>query len=348
VFANCFSTLILFIGYLPLIVLLSISLAVSFVIAKVRIKTKVILTSIFVLTVLISPFLFYQIKYSEDWNFIVSPLNYALFKLISSPENIIKNFLINLMFVFTNMLPEPGKGWWILAGSGQNYTFSMIRTIFVSIGFLNFIISEKNQKIKLFFLSLFFSYVFLLSLFDVSAHHSVCPSFILYIACAKGIAELKIRFKNNPIPLHIPFTLLLILFSSIGIIINSKKIIEANPDKLLEPKLKVVEFLMKNNIKRVVEISPNHHIPIGILTDGKIKVASYFLLGLQISQKPPNDISSIVELLRRIFLLEKNSVFIADKSIQDIYRLVKLSGFDIKELFRISVGQYYLVVFTIE
>jgi hypothetical protein len=347
VFANCFSTLILFIGYLPLIVLLSISLAVSFVIAKVRIKTKVILTSIFVLTVLISPFLFYQIKYSEDWNFIVSPLNYALFKLISSPKNIIKNFLINLMFIFTNMLPEPGKGWWILAGSGQNYTFSMIRTIFVSIGFLNFIISEKNQKIKLFLLSLFFSYVFLLSLFDVSAHHSVCPSFILYIACAKGIAELKFKIKH--IPLHIPFTLLLILFSSIGIIINSKKIIEANQDKLLEPKLKVVEFLMKNNIKRVVELSPNHHIPIGILTDGKIKVVSYFLLGLQLSQKPPNDIMSIVELLRRIFLLEKNSVFISDKFIQDIYQLVnKLLGFKIKELFRISVGQYYLVVFTIE
>jgi hypothetical protein len=247
------------------------------------------------------------------------------------------------------MLPEPGKGWWILAGSGQNYTFSMIRTIFVSIGFLNFIISGKNQKIKLFFLSLFFSYVFLLSLFDVSAHHSVCPSFILYIACAKGIAELKIKFKNNPVPLYIPFTLLLILFSSIGIIINSKKIIEANPDKLLEPKLKVVEFLMKNNIKRVVELSPTHHIPIGILTDGKIKVASYFLLGLQLSQKSPNDIASIVELLRRIFLLEKNSVFISDKFIQDIYQLVnKLLGFKIKELFRISVGQYYLVVFTIE
>jgi hypothetical protein len=105
---------------------------------------------------------------------------------------------------------------------------------------------------------------------------------------------------------------------------------------------------MKNNIKRVVELSPNHHIPIGILTDGKIKVVSYFLLGLQLSQKPPNDIMSIVELLRRIFLLEKNSVFISDKFIQDIYRLVKLSGFDIKELFRISVGQYYLVVFTIE
>jgi hypothetical protein len=348
VFANCFSTPILFIGYLPLIVLLSISLAVSFVIAKVRIKTKVILTSIFVLTVLISPFLFYQIKYSEDWNFIISPLNYALFKLISSPKNIIKNFLINLMFIFTNMLPEPGKGWWVLTGSGQNYTFSMIRTIFISLGFLNFIISEKNQKIKLFLLSLFFSYVFLLSLFDVSAHHSIFPSIILYIACAKGIAELKIRFKNNPIPLYIPFTLLLILFSSIGIIINSKKIIEANPDKLLEPKLKVVEFLMKNNIKRVVELSHTHHIPIGILTDGKIKVVSYSLLTLQLSQKPPNDINSIVKLLGRIFSLEKNSVFIGDKFIQNIYRLVKLSGFDIKELFRISVGQYYLVVFTIE
>jgi hypothetical protein len=199
------------------------------------------------------------------------------------------------------MLPEPGKGWWVLTGSGQNYLFSIIRTIFVSIGFLNFILSEKNQKIKLFLLSLIFSYVFLLSIFDVSAHHSISTSFILYIACAKGIAELKFKIKH--IPLHIPFTLLLILFSSIGIIFNSKKIIEANQDKLLEPKLKVVEFLMKNNIKRVVELSPNHHIPIGILTDGKIKVVSYFLLGLQLSQKPPNDIMSIVELLRRIFLL---------------------------------------------
>jgi hypothetical protein len=105
---------------------------------------------------------------------------------------------------------------------------------------------------------------------------------------------------------------------------------------------------MKNNIKRVVELLPNHHIPIGILTDGKIKVASYFLLGLQLSQKSPNDIGSTVELLGRIFLLEKNSFFIADKFIQDIYLLAKLLGFEIKELFRISVGQYYLVVFTIE
>jgi hypothetical protein len=351
VYSNYFSAPFLPTEYLPLIALLTISLAVSFAIAKIRIKTKVILISTFVLTLLISPFLFYQIKYSENWfsfKFVASPLKYALYRLIPSPENIIKNFLINLMFIFTNMLPEPGKGWWVLTGSGQNYTFSMIRTIFISLGFLNFIISEKNQKIKLFLLSLFFSYVFLLSLFDVSAHHSIFPSIILYIACAKGIAELKIRFKNNPIPLYIPFTLLLILFSSIGIIINSKKIIEANPDKLLEPKLKVVEFLMKNNIKRVVELSHTHHIPIGILTDGKIKVVSYSLLTLQLSQKPPNDINSIVKLLGRIFSLEKNSVFIGDKFIQNIYRLVKLSGFDIKELFRISVGQYYLVVFTIE
>jgi hypothetical protein len=344
VFANCFSTPILFIGYLPLIVLLSISLAVSFVIAKVRIKTKVILTSIFVLTVLISPFLFYQIKYSEDWNFIISPLNYALFKLVSSPKNIIKNFLINLMFVFTNMLPEPGKGWWVLTGSGQNYLFSMIRTIFISLGFLNFIISEKNQKIKLFLLSLFFSYVFLLSLFDVSAHHSVCPSFILYIACAKGIAELEFKIKH--IPLHIPFTLLLILFSSIGIIINSKKIIEANPDKFLEPKLKVVEFLMKNNIKRVVELSHTHHIPIGILTDGKIKVVSYFLL----LANPKKPLSNPIEFFRKILSFERNSVFLyADNSPPDkFYDFIKLLGFKIKELFRISMKQYYLVVFTIE
>jgi hypothetical protein len=351
VFSNCFSVPFLPTDYLPLIALLTISLAVSFAIAKIRIKTKVILISTFVLTLLISPFLFYQIKYSENWlsfKFLASPLKYALYRLIPSPEKIIKNFLINLMFIFTNMLPEPGKGWWSLTGSGQNYIFAIIRTIFVSIGFLNFIVSEKNQKIKLFLLSLIFSYVFLLSIFDVSAHHSIFPSLILYIACAKGIAELKIRFKNNPIPLYIPFTLLLILFSSIGIIINTKKIIEANPDKLLEPKLKVVEFLMKNNIKRVVELSPTHHIPIGILTDGKIKVVSYSLLTLQLSQKTPNDINSIVKLLGRIFSLEKNSVFIGDKFIQNIYRLVKLSGFEIKELFRISVGQYYLVVFTIE
>jgi hypothetical protein len=349
VFSNCFSVPFLPTDYLPLIALLTVSLAVSFAIAKIRIKTKVMLISTFVLTLLISPFLFYQIKYSEDWNsfkFLASPLKYALHRLIPSPENIIKNFLINLMFIFTNIFPESGKGWWILTGSGQNYTFAIIRTIFVSIGFLNFIISEKNQKIKLFFLSLIFTYVFLLSLFDVSAHHSITTSFILYIACAKGIAELKFKIKH--IPLHVPFTLLLILFSSIGIIINSKKIIEANPDKLLEPKLKVVEFLMRNNIKRVVEILPTHHIPIGILTDGKIKVVSYSLLTLQLSQKPPNDINSIAKLFGRIFSLEKNSVFIADKSIQDIYRLIKLSGFDIKEFFRISVGQYYLVVFTIE
>jgi len=355
VYSNCFSIPILPTDYLPLIVLLTISLALSFAIAKIRIKTKIMLISIFALTLLISPFLFYQIKYSENWlsfKSMASPLKYALYRLIPSPENIIKNFLINLMFIFTNMLPEPGKGWWVLTGSGQNYLFSIIRAIFISLGFLNFIISEKNQKIKLFLLSLFFSYAFLLSLFDVSAHHSIFPSIILYIACAKGIAELKIKFKNNPIPLYVPFTLLLILFSSIGIIINSKKIIEANPDKLLEPKLKVVEFLMKNNIKRVVELSPTHHIPIGILTDGKIKVVSYSLLALQLavqlSKKSPNDIASIVKFLEIIFSLEKNSVFIADKSIQDIYWLVKLSGFDIKELFRIPVGQYYLVVFTIE
>jgi hypothetical protein len=351
VLSNCFSVPFLPTDYLPLIVLLTISLALSFAIAKIRIKTKIMLISTFALTLLISPFLFYQIKYSENWlsfKFLASPLKYALYRLIPSPENIIKNFLINLMFIFTNMLPEPGKGWWVLTGSGQNYTFAIIRTIFVSIGFLNFIFSEKNQKIKLFLLSLIFSYVFFLSLFDVSAHHSISPSFILYIACAKGIAELKIKFKNNPIPLYIPFSLLLILFSSIGIIINTKKIIEANPDKLLEPKLKIVEFLMKNNIKRVVELSHTHHIPIGILTDGKIKVVSYSLLTFQLSQKPLNDISSIAKLLGRISSLEKNSIFIADKFIEGIYRLVKLSGFEIKELFRISVGQYYLVVFTIE
>jgi len=351
VYSNCFSVPFLPTDYLPLIALLTISLALSFAIAKIRIKTKVILISIFVLTLLISPFLFYQIKYSENWfsfKFLASPLKYALYRLIPSPENIIKNFLINLMFIFSNILPEPGKGWWVLTGSGQNYLFAIIRATFVSLGFLNFIISEKNQKIKLFLLSLIFTYVFLLSLFDVSAHHSISTSFILYIACAKGIAELKIRFKNNSIPLYIPFTFLLILFSSIGIIINSKKIIEANPDKLLEPKLKVVEFLMKNNIKRVVELLPFHHIPIGILTDGEIKVISYSLLVLQLSQKPPNDITTIAKLLGRIFSLEKNSFFIGDKFIQDIYWLVKLSGFDIKELFRISVGQYYLVVFTIE
>jgi hypothetical protein len=344
-----FSSPVLSIDYLPLIVLLTISLAASSAIAKIRIKTKVILISTFALTLLISPFLFYQIKYSEDWNsfkFLASPLKYALYRLILSPENIIKNFLINLMFIFTNMLPEPGKGWWMLSGSGQNYLFAIIRAIFVSIGFLNFIISEKNQKIKLFLLSLISSYVFLLSLFDVSAHHSIYTSFILYIACAKGIAEFK--FKIRSIPLYVPFSLLLILFSSIGITINSKKIIEANPDKLLEPKLKVVEFLMKNNIKRVVELSPTHHIPIGILTDGKIKVVSYSLLTLQLSQKTSNNIDSIVKLFGRTFSLEKNSFFIGDKFIQDIYWLVKLSGFEIKELFRISVGQYYLVVFTIE
>jgi hypothetical protein len=138
------------------------------------------------------------------------------------------------------------------------------------------------------------------------------------------------------------------LFSSIGITINSKKIIEANPDKLLEPKLKVVDFLMKNNIKKVVELSPTHHIPIGILTDGKIKVVSYSLLALNLSQKTPNNIDSIAKFLIMILSPEKNSIFIGDKFIQDIYRLVKLSGFEIKELFRISVGQYYLVVFTIE
>jgi len=353
VLSNCFSVPFLPTDYLPLIVLLTISLALSFAIAKIRIKTKIMLISTFALTLLISPFLFYQIKYSEDWNsfkFLASPLKYALYRLILSPENIIKNFLINLMFIFTNMLPEPGKGWWMLSGSGQNYLFAIIRAIFVSIGFLNFIISEKNQKIKLFLLSLISSYVFLLSLFDVSAHHSISISFILYIACAKGIAEFK--FKIRSIPLYVPFSLLLILFSSIGITINSKKIIEANPDKLLEPKLKVVEFLMKNNIKRVVELSPTHHIPIGILTDGKIKVVSYSLLALNLSQKPLNDIASIAEeilkLLKIIFPLEKNSIFIGDKFIQDIYWLVKLSGFEIKELFRISVGQYYLVVFTIE
>jgi hypothetical protein len=77
-------------------------------------------------------------------------------------------------------------------------------------------------------------------------------------------------------------------------------------------------------------------------------VVSYSLLTLQLSQKTPNNIDSIVKLFGRTFSLEKNSIFIADKFIQDIYRLVKLSGFEIKELFRISVGQYYLVVFTIE
>jgi len=351
VYSNCFSVPFLPTDYLPLIALLTISLALSFAIAKIRIKTKVILISIFVLTLLISPFLFYQIKYSENrfsFKLLASPLKYALYRLIPSPEKIIKNFLINLMFIFSNILPEPGKGWWVLTGSGQNYTFAIIRAIFVSIGFINFIISEKNQKIKLFLLSLIFTYVFLLSLFDVSAHHSISTSFILYIACAKGIAELKLR--NNSIPLYIPFTFLLILFSSIGIIINSKKIIEANPDKLLEPKLKVVEFLMKNNIKKVVELLPSHHIPIGILTDGKIKVVSYSFLSLHLSQKYTNDIDSIAKFLIMILSLEKNSIFIYGDYLppDNFYDFVKLLGFGVNELFRIPVGQYFLSIFTIE
>jgi hypothetical protein len=78
-------------------------------------------------------------------------------------------------------------------------------------------------------------------------------------------------------------------------------------------------------------------------------VVSYFLLTLQLSQKPLNNIASIAEeilkLLKIIFPLEKNSIFIGEEF---FYMLTKFSGFGVKELFRVSVGQYYLVVFTIE
>ena len=350
---SSFSTVILLVDYLPVIVLLTISLAVSIFILRIRIRAKVILISAFVLTLAIFPFILYQLMYSGQWNDLrlwASPIKYAYHRLI--PESLIKNFANSLIFLFLNNLPETGIGWWVLSGSGQNYTFQIIRGILIFIGFLNFILSEKNMKLRYLFVMLISAYVFLLSLFDISSHHHVAPSFILHIACAKGIAEFKIRMKLRLIPLYIPLVFTVILISSVGFIINSKKLQEANPDKLLEPKLQVVEFLIKNNIKSVVEVAPNHHIPIGILTDGKIKVVSYLLVSAKFMRKLRSDERSYIEeftiLMRKIFSLERNSVFIhGDYSLDGFYRFLRRLGFEVRELFRISVGKYYLSVFTV-
>jgi hypothetical protein len=341
------SNIILAINYLPVLSLLTISLAISIIAVRIRIKTKVILILISVLIFLLLPHILYALKSSEAstvWGF--SPLKYAYHRLVSSPKDFVENFFRGLIFIFGNKLPDAGRFPWILSGTGQNYTFEIIRVIFVAAGFASFIFSEKNQKLKHFFIILILSYVLLLSPFDTVAHHYIVPSFILYIACAKGITELKIRLKSKIIPLYIPLVFLLILFSSIGIIINSKKIIEANMDKLLEPKLKVVEFLMRNNIKRVVEIPPEPFIPIGMLTDGKVKLVSYVIA---FKNAIDNNIR-ISEFYRKLFLIERNSVFIyKDASPDGIYYLAEKSGFKVKELYRVTVeGKFYIVLFTVE
>jgi len=341
------SNIILAINYLPFLVFITISLAISIITVRIRIKTKVILILISVLIFLLSLHILYALKSSEAstvWGF--SPLKYAYHRLVSSPKDFVENFFRGLIFIFGNKLPDAGRFPWILSGTGQNYTFEIIRVIFVAAGFASFIFSEKNQKLKHFFIILILSYVLLLSLFDTVAHHYIVPSFILYIACAKGITELKIRLKSKFIPLYIPLVFLLILFSSIGIIINSKKIIEANMDKLLEPKLKVVEFLMRNNIKRVVELPPEPFIPIGMLTDGKVKLVSYVIA---FKNAIDNNIR-ISEFYRKLFLIERNSVFIyKDDSPDGIYYLAEKSGFKVKELFRTKIeGKFYIVLFTVE
>jgi hypothetical protein len=117
-------------------------------------------------------------------------------------------------------------------------------------------------------------------------------------------------------------------------------------DKLLEPKLKVVEFLMRNNIKRVVEIPPEPFIPIGMLTDGKVKLVSYTIA---FKNAIDNNIR-ISEFYRKLFLIERNSVFIyKDDSPDGIYYLAEKSGFKVKELYRVTVeGKFYIVLFTVE
>ncbi len=364
--SSSFSTTILLVDYLPVIVLLTISLVVSTFIIRIKIGTKVKLISASVLLILLFPFILYQLMYSGEWNNLkiwASPIKYAYHRLMLTPESFIKNFFHSLIFVFLNNLPDGRMGWWILRGTGQNYFFEIVRGIVIFIGFLNFFFMEKGRKLKYILVMLILTYVFLLSLFDISSNHYVVPSLILYIACGKGVAGFKIRVKFRLIPLYIPFVFIVILFSAIGFIINSKKLIEANPDKLLEPKLQVLEFLIRNNIKRVVEVSPDHHIPIGILTDGKIKVVSY-LLGVigKFSGDDKRNVEErekiIKEIFSLIFSLERNSIFIGgwwyhddiyhdDIDIYDFYVFVKYLGFEVRELFGISVGQYYLSVFII-
>jgi hypothetical protein len=342
---SAFSSIILAINYLPVISLLSLSLAISIITVRIRIKTKVILILISVLIFLLSPHILYALKSSEAstvWGF--SSLKYAYHKLVSSPKDFIKNFFHGLIFIFGNKLPDNGRFHWILSGTGQNYTFEIIRVIFVATGFVSFIFSEKNPKLKYFFIVLILSYVLLLSPFNTVAHHYIVPSFILYIACAKGIAELKIRLKSNTIPLYIPFVFLLILFSVIGFVINSEKIIKANPHKLLEPKLQIVEFLKRNRIKRVVEIPSSHNIPIGMLTDGEIKLVSYVIAFVNTYKM------GFSGIYWKIFSLERNSIFIYGYDSPDmLYGLAERLGFKVKELYRVTIeGKFYFVLFTIE
>jgi len=343
------------INYLPFLSLLFVSLTITIFIVRIRIRRiRISIKLIFILTsiliIFLSPHILYSLfslkflEASTVWGF--SPLKYAYHRLVSSPENFIENFFNGLFIIFGNKISDIGKFSWVLLSNTQNYIFEIIRIALIVIGFVSFILLEKNQKLKYFFIVLILSYVLLLSIFNAEVYHYGIPSLILYIACAKGITELKIRLKSKFIPLYIPLVFLLILFSSIGIIINSKKIIEANMDKLLEPKLKVVEFLMRNNIKRVVEIPPEPFIPIGMLTDGKVKLVSYVIA---FKSAIDNNIR-ISEFYRKLFLIERNSVFIyKDDSHNFIYYLAEKLGFKVKELFRTKIeGEFYIVLFTIE
>jgi hypothetical protein len=338
-------------NYLPFLSLLFVSLTITIFIVRIRISIKLIFILTSILIIFLSPHILYSLfslkflEASTVWGF--SPLKYAYHRLVSSPENFIENFFNGLFIIFGNKISDIGKFNWVLSSNAQYYIFEIIRIALIVIGFVSFIFLGKNQKLKYFFIVLILSYVLLLSIFNAEVYHYGIPSLILYIACAKGIAELKIRLKSKFIPLYIPFVFLLILFSSIGIIINNRKIIEANMDKLLEPKLKVAEFLMRNNIKRVVEIPPEPIIPIGMLTDGKVKLVSY-----TIAFKNAIDNNNIrtSEFYGKLFSLERNSVFIYGYDSPDgIYYIAEKSGFKVKELYRTKIeGKFYIVLFTVE
>jgi len=336
------------INYFPFLSLLTLSLTITIFIVRIRINIKLIFILTSILIIFLSPHILYSLyslKSSEAstvWGF--SPLKYAYHKLVSSPKDFIRNFFQGLIFIFGNKLPDAGRFHWILSGTGQNYAFEIIRVIFVATGFVSFIFLEKNQKLKYFFILLILIYVLLLSIFNAGAYHYGIPSLILYIACAKGIAELKIRFKSNTIPLYIPFVFLLITSSTIGFVINSEKIMKANSDKLLEPKLQIVEFLKRNKIKRVVDILNSHNIPIGMLTDGEIKLVSYVIAFVN------SDKMGFSGIWWKVFSLERNSIFIYGYDSPDIlYGLAERLGFKVKELYRVTVeGKFYFVLFTIE
>ena len=349
---SCIAYLVLPINYLPFILIFTNSFILSLIILRIRIKIKVLIISMTCLVAILLPFIIYNVGYvllnlepSTDFGYWLP--KYAFKNLVSSWDNFINNFLYGLIFIFGNEIPGFGRSNWILKGdSGQTYIFEVLRAILIAVGFLNFIISERNHRLKYFLILFILIYVLHLSLFNAKANHYVGPSIVAYIASSKGITELKIRSKFI-LKLYAPFVLIFIPINIIGFIITSKNIVESNPDKLLESKMQVIDFLKKNNIKKIVEFNPRHDIPIGMLTDGETKVVSYVIA---LKNSIENNIWR-TKFYRDVFSIEKNSVFIyAENSPNSFYyfrNLIEKLGFKVKILVS-HIEKHHIVVFTVE